>query len=125
MTYEEGKKYFLDYLSTIEDTQDFKDISPKSHLFEFYQRWVKVEGDKFEIEVVYNIPYSYTLMKEIKKDNYFINIEQHRGAASGSLDYKLDQEDNRVLRRLLEIGNKKEINYFIKEKYPTVEGLSC
>ncbi|MBS7577162.1 MULTISPECIES: hypothetical protein [unclassified Enterococcus] len=121
MTYEEGKKYFLDYLSTLEDAQDLEYITPKPHLFNFYQRWVKVNGYKFEIKVIYNVAYSYTLMKEIEKDNYFINIEQHRGAASGSLDYKLNQEDNKILKSLLEVGNKKEINHFIKEKYPTVE----
>lgn len=114
-SYQEGRKYFLEYLKRIDLITDISDIGVRSSLFEFYQRWLQVGDEKIEVVVAVREPFRYAVFRTVVQGNYYITIDYHAGGASGKLYFQVKGEDIVQLEDALIENNKACLEKLIYE----------
>lgn len=117
-SYQEGFKYFFDWIYDVYQTTEFNDEwYNREQMFEYYLRWVTIDHQRIEIEEVASDPWLFVVMKGISDDNYYLTIFLNRGPATGSMNYKVKDSEVSELKDALDTGDNTQIKKVIEKYY--------
>jgi len=106
-TFNEGVEYVLDRLKLVREQSNFE---LPDDIYERYVRWIVLDNENIEVEVLFSEHWNYDLLKDIAKDDYYFDLVINVSFASFSKTVKVDNNDNLNLEKAINEKDKLFIN---------------